>query len=270
MYSCIKYEPFLEILNDEAPRGRGMTLFAFWIYRFLVQQENLPRYTCYCDSDIKNFSEYDPIPYLVYPLVFDSQKNFGYLKIAKPGRNNETVMGARCALRPLGELGNRYFRRLARDMWMITGEYIVEVDYMRRLCHCTRSFVDTFTAMYFADLEEAGKTSVAIVHNPNSRLDKKNDEMKEQTILYSIATNLVAFAAYGKEVSAFELADVRKVNREMINTYTLYPYIPSEPSPMKVASIVNDRVIPSIAMLEANDLIDRDALRKLQSRYRPT
>ena len=268
MYECIKREEFLKILNDDRPRGRGMTLFAFWIYRFLIQEGGCPRYISYVDSDIKNFAQYDPLPFLAYPIVMNKGKNFSYIKTAKPGRNNETVMGARCALRAINDLGGKYFERLSKDMWILTGEYIVETKYMKKLPHTTRSFVDTLTAMYFADLEEQQATNVVMVSNPNPRLDKKNDAMKEQTILYSIATNAVAFVMFGKPASELTIDDIKRLNKEVFNKYTMYPYIPEEPGrPMQAANVVNDRFIPSIDQLIQHDLIDWNAVKKMKRKY---
>jgi len=268
MYACVKWDKFCELLNDPKPRGRGMTLYAMYLYRFLIQEGDFPRYLCYSDSDIKNFAEYDPIPHMAYPIVSEPDTHWLYLKIAKPGRNNEPVMAGRCAAQSCGPVGLRIFERLARDMWMISGEYMVEGKHMKDLVHTTRSFVDTLTAIYFADLDASGQGHVAIVGNTNSRLDKKNDNMKEQTILYSIASNIVAFANYGRYASELTLDDVRRLNTDVFNKLEIYPYIPEVSEPMCAVKIMNDRFIPSIEQLIAGDLVDTAKVAEMKKKYR--
>lgn len=267
MYACVKWDKFCEALNDPKPRGRGMTLYAMYIYRFLIQEGDFPRYLCYSDSDIRNFAEYDPMPYMVYPVVTQPDRHWLYAKIAKPGRNNESVMAGRVAAQSCSPVGRRIFERLARDMWMISGEYMVEGEHMKNLVHTTRSFVDTLTAIYFADLDVAGAGDVAIVGNENSRLDKKNDNMKEQTILYSIATNIVAFSNYGRYASELTLDDVKKLNTEWFNKLEIYPYIPEASEPMCAVKIMNDRFIPSIEQLIAADLVDTAKVAEMKKKY---
>jgi len=268
MYECVKMDEFKAILGDEKPRGRGMTLYAFWLYRFLIQEEGIPSYAVFCDSDIKNFAEYDPMPFLAYPLVFDSDKSFNYLKIAKPGRNNETVMAARCVMRGINELGMRYFNRLARDMWMITGEYGIKCEYMKNLPHCTRSFVDTYTTMYFADVERKEPETVAIVSCPNSRLDKKNDPLKEQTILYSIACNMIGTAVYDVAIADLTIENIKELNVKVFPQFSYYPYIPEEVhTPMQSVNIMNDRVIPSVQQLIDSGLIIKDKVARMKKKY---
>jgi hypothetical protein len=268
MFACVKWDKFCEILNDPKPRGRGMTLYAMYLYRFLIQDGHFPRYLCYSDSDIRNFAQYDPMPHLAYPIVAEPKRHWMYLKIAKPGRNNEPVMAGRIAAQSCGPVGQRIFQRLTRDMWMITGEYVVEGQYMKNLVHATRSFVDTMTAIYFADLDVAGTGKVAIVGNSNSRLDKKNDNMKEQTILYSIATNIVAFANYGRYASELTLDDVRALNTRVFNRLEVYPYFPEVSEPVCVVKIMNDRFIPSIEQLIAADLVDTAKVAQMKKKYR--
>jgi len=267
MYECIKWDKFCEVLNDPKPRGRGMTLYAMYLYRFLIQEGNFPQYLAYSDSDIKNFAEYDPMPHMVYPIVSQPDTHWVYLKIAKPGRNNEPVMAGRCAAQSCGSVGRRIFDRLARDMWMISGEYMVEGQHMRNCVHTTRSFVDTLTAVYFADLDVGGKGDVAIVGNSNSRLDKKNDNMKEQTILYSIATNTVAFSNYGRYANELTLDDVKQLNTGVFNQLEIYPYIPEASEPMCAVKIMNDRFIPSIEQLIAADLVDTAKVAEMKKKY---
>jgi glycosyltransferase involved in cell wall biosynthesis len=267
MYACVKWDKFCELLNDPKPRGRGMTLYAMQIYRFLIQDGHFPRYLCYSDSDIRNFAEYDPLPHLAYPIVNEPDTHWLYAKIAKPGRNNEPVMAARCAAQSCGRVGLRFFERLARDMWMISGEYMVEGEHMRRCAHTTRSFVDTMTAVYFADLDVAGKGEVAIVGNANRRLDKKNDNMKEQTILYSIASNIVAFSIYNHFASELTLDDIRHLNTKIFNKLEIYPYIPEASEPMCAVKIMNDRFIPSIEQLIAADLVDTARVAEMRKKY---
>lgn len=267
MFACVKRDALLDVLNDPNPRGRGMTLYAFWIYRFLIQEQNLPRFTCTCDSDIKNYPDYDALPYLAYPLVIDGRP-FLYTKIGKPGRNNEATFAGRCAMRVVSETGRHYFHHLSRDMWMITGEYLVKVEPMRRLVHTTRSFVDTTTAMYFADLEAAGAGPTAIVASNRPRIDKKNDDLKEWTILYSIATNLVGFATLDRRVADLTLADIRTLNTRIFPPLNIFPYIPpTAEEPMRSVEIMNDRYIPSIQMLIDNDWIDWDQVRTMKKKY---
>ncbi len=268
MYKCVKMDEFKAILGDPKPRGRGMTLYAFWLYRFLIQENGIPTYAIYCDSDIRNFAEYDPMPFMVYPLVFDSEKDFNYFKIAKPGRNNETVMAARCVMRGINALGQRYFDRLSRDMWMISGEYGYRCEYMKRLPHCTRSFVDTYAAMYFADLEREKPNSVAIISCPNSRIDKKNDPLKEQTILYSIACNLVGTALYNVAVADLTMDNIKELNASVFPKFSYYPYIPEEVhAPMQSVHIMNDRVIPSVQQLIDNDLVIKEKVAEMKEKY---
>jgi len=268
MYACLKWDKLCELLNEAKPRGRGMTLYAMWLYRFLIQDGDFPRYLCYSDSDIKNFAQYDPIPHMVYPIVTEPARHWLYLKIGKPGRNNETIMGVRCAARTCGPVGQRIFERLTRDMWMISGEYCIEGQYMKDCVHATRSFVDTLTAIYFADLDVAGAGDVAIVGNANARLDKKNDDMKEQMIQYSIATNMVALANHGRYASELGLDDIRHINREVFNKLDLYPYIPEVSEPMRLIKMMNDRLIPSIEQLTAADLVDTAKVAEMKKKYR--
>ena len=268
MYECIDMDAMKEVLGDSKPRGRGMTLYAFWLYRFLIQEEGIPTYAVYSDSDIRNFAEYDPMPFLVYPLVFDSKRDFNYFKIAKPGRNNETVMAGRCVMRGLNELGKRYFERLSRDMWMISGEYGYRCEYMKRLPHCTRSFVDTYTAMYFADIERKKPDSVAIISCPNSRIDKKNDPLKEQTILYSIACNLVGTAIHGVAIADLTLADIKELNANIFPRFSYYPFIPEDVhAPMQSVHIMNDRVIPSVQQVIDAGWVKKDKVAQMKEKY---
>ena len=268
MYQCVKMDDFKNILGDPNPRGRGMTLYAFWLYRFLIQEEKIPKYTVFSDSDIKNYEEYDPMPFLAYPLVFDAKRDYHYLKIAKPGRNNETVMSGRCVMRGINELGMRYFNSLARDMWMITGEYVTKCSYMKKLPHCTRSFVDTYTALYFADVERKDPNKVAIVSCPNTRLDKKNDQLKEQTILYSIACNLVGTAVYNKPVADLTIPDIKELNTKVFPMFSYYPYIPDDVNaPMQSVHIMNDRVMPSVQQLIDNGLIIKSKVAEMKKKY---
>jgi hypothetical protein len=153
-------------------------------------------------------------------------------------------------------------------MWMITGEYVVEGQFMKSCVHATRSFVDTLTAFYFADLDVAGQGKVAIVGNANPRLDKKNDNMKEQTILYSIATNIVAFANHGRFASELTLDDIKRLNTQWFNKLEIYPYIPEVSEPMRVVKIMNDRFIPSIEQLIAADLVNTAKVAEMRKKYR--
>jgi hypothetical protein len=267
MFKCVKRDALLDVLSDPNPRGRGMTLYAFWIYRFLLQEKGLPKYTCTCDSDIKNYPEYDALPYVAYPIVIDG-KPFTYTKIGKPGRNNEATFAGRCAMRMVSDTGMHYFNNLSRDMWMITGEYLVQVEHMKRLVHTTRSFVDTTTAMYFVDLEAAGAGPTAIVASNRSRIDKKNDDLKEWTILYSIATNLVGYATLDRRVADLTLADIRKLNTQIFPGLNIFPYIPpTAEEPMKSVEIMNDRYIPSLQMMIDNGWIDWDQVKAMKRKY---
>jgi len=267
MYKCIKQDKFSDILQEKRPRGRGMTLFAFWLYRFLIQ-ETYPRYACFVDTDIRNFREYDPLPFLAYPIVTEKKKNFLHVKVAKPGRGNEPVMSARCTLRAINDLGRRYFEQLSRDMWMLSGEYVVQPEHARTMPHATRSFVDTLISIYLADLAHEDGGQIALVAIPNSRLDKKNDNRKEQLIMYSISTNAVAFVCFGKPASKLTLTDIRHLNREVFNRYSLYPLIPDEPGlPMQATAIMNDRIIPSVQQLVENGLVIPDQVKKMKKKY---
>jgi hypothetical protein len=267
MYECIDMDAMRDVLGDPKPRGRGMTLYAFWLYRFLVQ-EGAPKYAVYSDSDIRNFPEYDPMPFMAYPLVFDEKKDFNYFKIAKPGRNNETVMGARTTIRAVSPLGKRYFDRLSRDMWMISGEYGYKCEPMKNLPHCTRSFVDTYTAMYFADLERQKPDSVAIISCPNSRIDKKNDPLKEQTILYSIACNIVGTAVYDVAVADLTMENIKELNTTMFPQFSYYPFIPEDVhAPMQSVHIMNDRVIPSVQQIIDAGWLKKDKVATMKEKY---
>lgn len=267
MFKCIKRDALVDVLNDPNPRGRGMTLYAFWIYRHLIQETNLPKYVAYSDSDIKNYPEYDALPYMAYPIVIDG-KPFTYTKIGKPGRNNEPVFAGRCAMRAVSPAGMHYFERLSRDMWMISGEYLVSVEHMKNQVHTTRSFVDTTTAMYYADLEAAGKGPVAIVASNRSRIDKKNDNLKEQAILYSIATNLVGYATLGKKVAELTIDDLRTLNTKVFPQLSVFPYIPeAADAPMQSTQIMNDRYIPSIQQMLDNAWVDFDQVKAMKKKY---
>jgi len=267
VYKCVKSDKLFDVLDEQNPRGRGMTIYAFWLYRTLITEE-FPTYTCFVDTDIRNFPEYDPLPFMAYPIVTRPDENFISVKVAKPGRGNEPVMCGRCILQVFGKLGERYFNRLARDMWMISGEYVVQPKLMKSMPHATRSFVDTITSFDLADLAEGGKGKLALVAVPNSRLDKKNDNMKEQVILYSIPVNMAALVNFGTPASELTIKQIAQLNREVFPKYSVYPYIPDQPGvAMQAACIVNDRILPSVDQLIANDMIDTAAVKEVKQKY---
>ena len=287
----IPKEKFYELLNwnerdkegnVKVPVGKGMSIFWLHLYDEVVR-EKMPEdtVTLQIDSDITNIgsdpARYNPLYYLALPLVIDPKKNYVHSKTSSPGRNNEPMMPSRNALQALADAGvglaGTYSSFTQRLKWMLTGEFaFCNRSSIRNMPHSSGYGAETILGMYLGLLNKKGLGDTAQVAIRIPRIDASNTYEKEYVMYDQLSYLLFALTVKPngsggldpmQSVDSLTVADVKEINARMAKK-DYYTVLGEDNGPCGVISTVNDRIIPSIAVLESEGYIDQNVLDELK------
>ncbi|MBI4135276.1 hypothetical protein HY477_00895 [Candidatus Uhrbacteria bacterium] len=260
----------LPVLNlTERPRnkgGKGVAVLAGYLYEYLAARRSgsTPQVLLQSDAEISSFANYAYLEHLGYGLL--QHPNALQVKMAKPGRTNERSMMARSMLYALAhspriseqarKRAADLFLGLARHKWMLAGEFALAWDVAMRRPFATGYLEETLIAMFCEDLARANRRPVVQVANQNPRLDAPNREQKEAIMQTQIGDFLLAMALEGVPTTDWGLDQIRQMNAGCMNVPLRMAWIPQDHGPVRAEVIRQNRIWPSVALLDQGGFID--------------
>lgn len=268
----LNWERLLPVLNlEERPRGKGVAVLAGYLYWYLLTDGYLgqrPDWIGQTDSEIAEFHRYLCWNHLGYGMV--TMPNAQYVKMAKFGRTNERCMAARWMLFVLASSdrvdpsirgrAEEICYRLGRHKWMLTGEFALRWKLAVNRPFATGYLEETVTSLFAEDYcarHYPGTDAIVQVGNPNPRLDAANDDRKESLMQQQISNFLLTIALEGvPPVDQWDVETITRLNHTVMAKPLVMGWIPPNEGPVVAEAIRNDRIIPSITMLDRAGLID--------------
>lgn len=212
---------FLELTkadNLKQLRGKGLTMLAGHIHQVMSGRTSENKFMLQTDTDIKNIgtgeNQWDPVTYFAHYL----QENPGIdaIKASKNGRNNQPMHIFFNILPTVDARVGQHYQSVARDRWVLTGEYGWRSDHTSRLRWSTGYAIETVLAMSQTDLDLDRRQ----VEMPQPRTDGAN-LMTKETVMYTdiqrTATEIVRTGKTLHELSVSEIAGINERRREQMN-----------------------------------------------------
>lgn len=260
MQKYIDWKTFLDVLhvnNIDSGQGFGYFLATLYLHINKIMDEN--DWLVMSDGDIVNFEEFKYLPYILYPIIKYGE-NWSFLKIAKVGRNNETIKGALNALLPYfkhhltkkrqSKIAKEIYDACIHHVWMIGGQYALRWKFAFDRMYITRNSDNTMPSIQY------GWRNFAQIINPIPSLDSPNTWQRENSLLVKIIHVIHALAAYNKSVrKSWDLKSVKEFNRDMLSSLKSVVYISDKNEPVRLDSLEPERVIPSIPILLKNRIV---------------
>jgi len=277
----INWQKLLPLLNlSRAPKGKGITVMAGYLFRYLLgkAKSRKSRWIFQTDADIKNHKRFKPLEYLAWGIIKDPAAY--QIKIAKSGRNNESHMAIRSSLTVLEDLGKailldegekigqrarELFENLAKYKWILGGTFGItnEIAYSRPFAS---GYLDeTLTCAFVEDKARKERGFSVQVSNPNPCSDGRNSFKKENIIVQMTANFVIILLLAKKPVCDWALEDIAWINKNLMSKKRPVALIPpkEDNGPVIVENIANERILPSIKMMEENNLINEKRAEKL-------
>lgn len=217
------------------------------------------------DGDIANFKQCLLPEYLFYPIVVEPKREWDYLKIAKTGRNNETVMaginsltpyfqnkigGQTWEFMPQARAAREIYEACIRQLWILSGQYAIRWRHVKKQLAAT-GYCDPLLIS-----AQQGWRNFAQIIYPHPLLDMPNTKHKEDCMMSHLVQFINALVVFGKSVrSLWNIEDVACFNQEIARHQNTIVWIPEEPSPLRVQSLEPDRLFPSLEMLLREGLL---------------
>jgi len=281
----INWQKLLPLLNlPQKPKGKGVAVMAGYLFRYLFgrQKFNQSRWIFQTDADIKNHKAFKALEYLTWGALY-CPGSF-HIKIAKPGRNNESHMAVRSALAVLGDLNkvigsqrgqgiaqraSQLFENLAKYKWILGGTFGItnEIAYNRPFA--TGYLDETLICAFTEDVAVKKKKGFSVqISNPNPCSDGENSFKKENTIVQMTANFVITLALIGKPICDWTLEDIAWINKDLMSEPKGIALIPPKGNegPVLAEVVANERILPSIKMLEENGLINDEAVESLMKK----
>ena len=276
----LKWDKLLRILNlRERPRGKGVAVLAGYLSQYIWARRNdrHPLWLGQNDAEIAQFDRYQCWEHLGYGIV--TRPGAQYVKMAKFGRTNERCMAARWMLLVFAQAesvapeiqrrAEEMAYRLGRHKWMLTGEFALRWELAMDRPFATGYLEETLTSLFSEDYcaqwcpEGDGVVQVA---NPNPRLDAANDERKE-AIMQQQISNFILSVALGETlpIDQWGIETIKRLNHTIMADPIVMGWIPLDEGSVKAEVAPNNRLIPSITMLDRAKLIDWENAKNLSA-----
>lgn len=270
----IKWDKLLPLLNlSQKPKGKGVAVFAGYLFWYFLSKLNLKntQWIFQTDADIKNHRQFKPLEYLAWGIV----KNPGsiHIKMAKGGRNNEPNMAVRCAvavledleqiteneiIKEIGKRAGQLFENLAKYKWILSGTFALSTKIASDRPFATGYLDETLVCAFVEDVAKKKNSFSVQVSNPNPCFDKENSFEKENIIVQMTANFIITLALARKPISEWTLEDIAWINKNLMSKPRKITLIPPKGNegPVMAKVVGNERIIPSLKMLEAGGFID--------------
>ncbi|MBP0018687.1 MAG: hypothetical protein J7647_14220 [Cyanobacteria bacterium SBLK] len=266
MKARFDFPKLLEILSlPELNFGLGFSMMSGMAYLAVENIMQPDDWLVKFDGDIANFQQCLLPEYLFYPAVVDPKIDWDYLKIAKTGRNNETIMAGINSLTPYfqNEIGQQtwefmpqartareIYEACIRQLWILSGQYAI------RWKHIAKQLAATGYCDPLLVSAQHGWRNFAQILHPHPLLDMPNTKQKEDCMLSCLVQFINTLVVFGKSVrSPWKIEEVAYFNREIARHQNAIVWIPEEPNPLRLASIEPDRLFPSLEMLLREGLL---------------
>ncbi len=281
----INWKKLLPFLNlSRLPKGKGVTVMAGYLFRFLLEKakNRKAKWVFQTDADIKDHNKFKALEYLAVGVL--RNPNAFHIKIAKPGRNNEPHMAVRSALtiledlekvllsnkgKEMGKRAKELFESLAKYKWILGGTFAIsnEIAYTRPFA--TGYLEETLICAFVEDkARKEGGFSVQI-SNPNPCSDGENSFKKENIIVQMTANFVMILLLAKRPVCDWILEDIAWINKSLMSKPRSIVLIPPKGNndPVIVENVANERILPSIKMMEENGLIDKTKAHSLIEKF---
>ena len=266
------------MVSQSIPEGKGMAVLAGYLYVYLDSKitDRRINWLFQHDAEVRETNPFTNFDYLVWTLL-NHQENVDHVKIAKTGRGNERSMSARSLLLTLINLpsnspNNRIkvraidlFKKLAPLKWMLTGQFVLRYDLAVKRPFASGYLEETLLSAFVKDTNPSTTLQVA---NPYPCLDDNNNARKEDRMQQLISNFLFALAYYVKPLSTWMIEDIREVNSKFMAVNLPMSFIPDNEQPVDIECVPNERIIPSITMLDNHGLIDWDKAKEVIEKYK--
>jgi len=281
----LRWEKLLPLLGlSQIPKGKGMAVLAGYLFRHLLKKEGLKKseWVFQTDADIKNHHRFQPLEYLTWGIL--KNPKVIHVKIAKSGRNNEAHMAVRSALvmlediekvvscregKEIAQRAGQLFERLAKYKWILSGTFAISDNLAYTRPFSSGYLDETLTCAFVEDISSQKEGFSIQISNPNSCLDRENSFLKENMIIQRSANFLITLALAKKSVSDWTADDIGWINNNLMNPIPIVLIPPKgNEEPVIVEVITNERILPSVKMLEENGLIDKVKAMSLLRRFR--
>ncbi|MEK7541849.1 MAG: hypothetical protein AAB533_03305 [Patescibacteria group bacterium] len=275
---ALDWERLLPILaTEERPygargtNGKGVAVLAGYLFQYGVAHyaHFQPAWICQHDIELAEYEKYRGLEYLLYGLF--QKPAARYVKMAQGGRENERCMAMRSALSCIAtspyvapavrKYAAELFEKLTTDKWMLTGEFMIDWATAMRRPFAIGFLEETLIALFTG--------SSIRVANPNPRSDDKNSQQKESKMQQEICNFLLAVALGEQRVCEWSVEDIARFNHRVLSRPIRMGWIP-EPEdlgPVRAEVFEQNRIIPSVTMLEDGGFINETKLEQLVSSH---
>lgn len=275
----LNWKLLLPILNlDKRPKGKGTTVLAGYLFQQGLSQvsQGHSQWIFHSDADIENCAVFQPLEYLAWGAAHGPKEAI-HIKIAKAGRNNECSMAARNTLLMLESLGRVVedwesdkiaerakilFENLAPYKWMLGGAFGLTWEAAMHRPLATGYLDETLICAFCEDFARAHNYQTVQVANPNPCLDAENDFQKENIIVQLASNFVLTLASAQKSVNEWGIGEIKRINRDLMSNPVKMAFIPKEgdEDPVRAEVVANERILPSVKMLNEAGLIDKRRL----------
>lgn len=277
----IDWERLLLLLNlSQKPEGKGMTVVAGYLFRYLLgkQKSRKSEWVFQTDADIKNHKRFRSLEYLTWGAL--NNPGSIHIKIAKPGRNNESHMAVRSSLamledldmvidsqkgQEIGKRATQLFENLAKYKWILGGTLGITDDIANNRPFATGYLEETLICAFAEDVARTKGSFSVQVSNPNPCSDGDNNFKKENTIVQMAANFVITLVLARKPVCDWTLEDIAWINKNLMARPKGIALIPpkGDEDPVIAEVVANERIMPSIKMMEENGFINEEKSRSL-------
>jgi len=284
IFETLDWRRLFPILNlEEIPDGKGAAVLAGYLFRYFSNTNKTSQWIFHCDADVEEYkNRFMALEYLSY-AVLCSQKNILHIRMAKSKRNNEPFMAARNLLlmleylpdffagkesRKIARRAKILFTNLAKYKWMLSGAFALQWHVAMSRPVASGYLDETLTCAYMEDLSLSLANKTVQIANPNPCSDRENGDGKENEIIQKASNFVIALAFARTPVSRWGIKKIRWINHKLMDKPGIMAFIPGvNEEPVKVRTIHNERILPSVEMILKNDLIDKKSMKKIVGGY---
>ncbi len=260
------FPKLLEVLSlKELNYGLGFSMISGLAYLAVEQRIQPDDWLIKFDGDITNFKQCLLPQYLLHPLAIEPNREWDYLKIAKVGRNNETVIAGinsltayfcnevepEWALVSQTQVAREIYEACIRQIWILSGQYAIRWKHLYEQLGAT-NYCDPLLSS-----AQLGWRKFAQIINPHPLLDLPNTKQKEDCMMSLFVKFINTLVVFGKSVrDEWSIEDVARFNRYFTQHQNAVVWIPEEPEPMRLENIESDRLMPSLKVLIQEGLLN--------------
>ncbi len=259
------FPKLLEILAlKELNYGLGFSMMSGLAYLAVEQRIQPDDWLVKFDGDITNFKQCLLPQYLLHPLAIEPNREWDYLKIAKVGRNNETVIAginsltsyfrskieSSWGLAPQVQVAWEIYEACIRQIWILSGQYGIRWKHLYEQLAAT-NYCDPLLSS-----AQLGWRNFAQIINSHPLLDMPNTKQKEDCMISLFVQFINTLVVFGKSIrDEWSIEDIARFNRDFAQHQNAVVWIPEEPEPMRLENIEPDRLMPSLKMLIQEGLL---------------